>query len=81
MQRFPPPTPPPPVIYFAYDVEADTILNFQLGGIGGGFAAFKRRPASHAPPASRRSEPALINRDTFLGENEESISFDGAHPP
>lgn len=39
------------VIYFAYGVLADTILNFQLGGISGGITVFKRRPASHAPPA------------------------------
>lgn len=40
------------VIYFAYGVLADTILNFQLGGISGGITVFKRRPASHAPPAA-----------------------------
>lgn len=40
------------VIYFAYGVLADTILNFQLGGISGGIAVFKRRPASHAPPVA-----------------------------
>lgn len=41
------------VIYFAYGVLADTILNFQLGGISGGITVFKRRPASHAPPVAR----------------------------
>lgn len=40
------------VIYFAYGFLADTILNFQLGGISGGITVFKRRPASHAPPVA-----------------------------
>ena len=45
---------------------ADTILNFQLGGISGDISVFKRRPASHAPPVVERSEPTVITRDIFV---------------